>query len=43
MEFGVSYTIGSQPGRPFQAGFAAALEEIQFAEELGMTTVQLSS
>jgi alkanesulfonate monooxygenase SsuD/methylene tetrahydromethanopterin reductase-like flavin-dependent oxidoreductase (luciferase family) len=43
MEFGVSYTIGSQPGRPFQAGFAVALKEIQFAEELGMTTVQLST
>ena len=43
MEFGVSYTIGSEPGRPLRQGFAAALAEIQLAERLGMTTMMISS
>ncbi len=43
MEFGVSYTIGSEPGRPLRQGFAAALAEIQYAEKLGMTTMMISS
>ena len=43
MEFGVAYTIGSEPGRPLRQGFAAALKEIQFAEKLGMTTMMISS
>jgi len=43
MEFGVAYTIGTEPGRPMRRGFTAALKEIQLADQLGVTTMMLSS
>lgn len=43
MEFGVAYTIGKEPGRSLRQGFEDAVKEIQLAEELGYTTMMISS
>jgi alkanesulfonate monooxygenase SsuD/methylene tetrahydromethanopterin reductase-like flavin-dependent oxidoreductase (luciferase family) len=43
MEFGVAYTVGSEPGRSLRKSFDIALKEIQLAEQLGFTTMMISS
>ena len=43
MKFGVAYTVGSEPGRPMRQGFAAAVDEIKLADELGFDNMMISS